>query len=360
MAVIGSIAPLALDLAPEAAAREGCACLILAHDESQVIEQALESVRLAMAPQAPVIVVADHCVDDTAERARRSGAAVLVRDGGSATGKGAALAWFIQNHWELVRQCPAVLILDADSRLAPDAGAALADIPAEAAVFQCRVIPGDFSGSPLAALIALSEIVDQWLDDRLRARLGWPVRLRGTGMLLPPAILREACASLETEVEDTALTLLLAAAGVKIGRLEKVVVYDPKPRRAAPAARQRARWFRGQWAALWRYRLQALRIARQGPPGWSLLGTLFLKPRWLVLAAGTLLALACSRWAGAAALCWSLVFLQAAPLVVGLFALPPEHRHLLRSFLYHPWFAFMWLRALALLFRRSSWLRTRS
>jgi cellulose synthase/poly-beta-1,6-N-acetylglucosamine synthase-like glycosyltransferase len=335
------------------------ACLILARNESDSIQQTLASIQAALPPGVPVLVAADHCEDDTARQAEQAGATVLVRDGGSPSSKGAALTWVLQEHWDLLRDLPAVLILDADSGLAPSAGAAIAAHLGQEAAFQCRVAPAGYDGSPLATLIALSEILEQSVHERLRSRLGWPVRLRGTGMLIPPAVLRNVCAEIDTEAEDIALTLLLAASGVAIRRIEDAVVYDPKPRQAAPAARQRARWFRGQWAALRRYRRQVLQLAGQGPRGWSVLAALFLKPRWLVSSLSLVLALALMRWPWASAAFWAIPSAEAGMLAFGLLCLGSKRTGFLKALLHLPAFALMWARGIMLALGRSGWLRAR-
>ncbi len=52
--------------------------VVPAHNESQTVA---ETVRALIALPAEVLVVADCCTDDTAERAREAGATVLVREG---------------------------------------------------------------------------------------------------------------------------------------------------------------------------------------------------------------------------------------------------------------------------------------
>ncbi|GAA1822164.1 glycosyltransferase [Microlunatus capsulatus] len=61
--------------------------VIAAHDEAAVIERCLEGLR-ANGPGLDVVVVANGCADDTADRARRAGARVLEL---AAPGKAAAL-----------------------------------------------------------------------------------------------------------------------------------------------------------------------------------------------------------------------------------------------------------------------------
>lgn len=81
-----------------------------AHNESQTVA---ETVRALIALPAEVLVVADCCTDDTAERAREAGATVLVREGRG--DKSRALAKGLQ--WIAERE-PSdediVLLIDAD------------------------------------------------------------------------------------------------------------------------------------------------------------------------------------------------------------------------------------------------------
>lgn len=84
--------------------------IVPAHNESLTVT---ETVRALIALPAEVLVVADACSDDTAERAREAGAAVLVREGRG--DKARALAKGLQ--WVRAQQ-PSdedmVLLIDAD------------------------------------------------------------------------------------------------------------------------------------------------------------------------------------------------------------------------------------------------------
>ena len=53
------------------------AILIPAHNEASGIAQMLSRVRGVLPPQAAILVVADNCNDDTAERARSGGSEVI-------------------------------------------------------------------------------------------------------------------------------------------------------------------------------------------------------------------------------------------------------------------------------------------
>lgn len=84
--------------------------IVPAHNESQTVA---ETVRALLALPAEVLVVADCCTDDTAERAREAGATVLVREGRG--DKSRALAKGLQ--WVAEREPSEediVLLTDAD------------------------------------------------------------------------------------------------------------------------------------------------------------------------------------------------------------------------------------------------------
>ena len=262
-------------------AEKSAAVVILAHDEAGVIETTVQSVVLAQAPGDALYVIADNCSDDTAMIAAQAGACVLERQGESITGKGAALKWFVMQKGDLLERYDLVVILDADNHVAPEFLREIKGAYQSDGVMQCLVQPVGYHGSPLSTLIALSEIHEQKTVDAIRVNFGWPVRLRGTGMVMSPRLLSIVSDMIDTEVEDIALSLLFAARGIPVYRNTQICIKDPKPRESVLASRQRARWFRGQWAAFWLYRREVMILITRGPAGWSLLSNLFLKPRWL-------------------------------------------------------------------------------
>ena len=190
---------------------KSAAVIILAHNEAGVIESAVRSVCRVLDPQDAVYVIADNCRDATADRASIAGAYVRERLTGGSDGKGAALKWFVDQAGDLLERYDLALILDADNQVPPgfmrDVKAAY---PGEG-IMQCFVRPVAYQGSSLSTLIALSEIHEQMTMDGIRARFGWPVRLRGTGMVMTPGMLKTVADMIDTEVEDIALSLLYGA-----------------------------------------------------------------------------------------------------------------------------------------------------
>jgi cellulose synthase/poly-beta-1,6-N-acetylglucosamine synthase-like glycosyltransferase len=349
-------------------ARFPLAVVILARDESEVLGETLLRLREAVAACDEIHVVADHCRDRTAEIARSLGAVVHVRSGGTPLGKGAALGWWLERTRRSPRRPEAVVVLDADSLVGWETlGVIRRALSGGAVAVQAYVHPLLRSETALGRLAALSEIVEQQIYDSLRSRLGWPVRLRGTGMgFLRPAL--EGLASrLQTSAEDIELTVLLAAQGVRVVWLKDAVVLDPKPPDEVGATRQRARWLRGLLEVALACRGQLLHVVALGPPGWSLLSSLMLKPRSLYFPLKVLLT--ASAWAlaagGSAAwrlLAWALALstgAEAAGWVAGL-GYAPAPRETLRALLQAPKFALMWIRSASLLrMARHSWLRAR-
>jgi hypothetical protein len=352
----------------------GCAVgldvVILARDEADIIGETLRCLLPLVGDSDRIHVVADHCQDQTTRAARRAGATVYVRWEPGPEGKGAALRWWLERtHRESSRR-PWVVILDADSQVAPDFFTCMRErLGNGAAAIQARLEPDLSSRSLVPLLAAYSETVELRVYDALRSALKWPVRLRGTGMAFQRSLLEEVARNLHSAVEDVELTILLAAAGQIIQYASDTCVTDPKPEDQAGAIRQRARWLRGQLEILRDYRASILRILAQGPPGWSLLSSALAKPRTIILALKAVVAaaawLAALRWDGAgwrwvAALGTLSLGLEAAAYVVGLrFVESP--REIAGALVRSPVYATMWLKSLLLsLVSCDGWLRSRS
>jgi len=335
------------------------ALVIFARNEATVIGETVQLAKRAQGSHVSLFVIADRCVDETALVARRAGARVFVRNSGCPGGKGSALVWFVKTYRELISAYSRLVILDADSRISPDFIAKLEPFLFEPnEVLQCFLQPIKYEASPVGALIALSELVEQSVYNRIRTVMRASVRLRGTGMIFTPQILLAVCDDLQTEVEDIVLSLLVAELGFRIIQLDSVKVYDPKPAGAVAASRQRARWIRGQWAALWSYRQTVVKVLGNGLRGWILLSSLFLKPRWLVMVVKAALAWICIQWPLLSIFWGGLFVIDCLLILYGAFQLP-ERNCFFRALLHLPEFVWMWLRSILLSFRRLPWLRTR-
>jgi cellulose synthase/poly-beta-1,6-N-acetylglucosamine synthase-like glycosyltransferase len=348
---------------------EDLAVVILARDEADVLEATLRSLVSVSLPGSQIHVVADHCRDRTAQVAHEAGALVHVRSGDSEPGKGPALRWWLERTREPKVANQAVVVLDADGQVAPGFFTCICKRLRDGSqVVQARIEPRLQSDAIVSRLAAYSEIVEQRVFDSLRARLGWPVRLRGTGMAFRRPVLEDICVSLHTLAEDLEMTLLLGARGVPITYAPETFVTDPKPENQAGAVRQRARWLKGQVQVFRDYPRQVLRLALRGAPGWSLLASLLLKPKTLLLPLATGLVAAAwfavVKWGGVGWLCLSSVgtiylALEAAAFLYCLRFVPDRVETAL-ALAASPVYFGMWLKSLALsLVSERTWLRTR-
>jgi cellulose synthase/poly-beta-1,6-N-acetylglucosamine synthase-like glycosyltransferase len=273
----------------------GCVIIIAAHDEAETIGATVVALKghLGEWPSSSLWVVADRCTDATAAEAESAGAQVAERASGR-LGKGAVIAWWLHRFEAVWRSREAVVILDADSRLAAGSLGAMRDAVAredkDTAAFQAFVTPDANNSS--GRLSGWSEVLMQRIDDEARRRCGWSVPLRGTGMAFRGRIFADLAPRLHTLAEDLELDVLLASERKRVAFVPGAVVFDPKPQQSAGASRQRARWLRGQLQVLVDYRREiAWSLIKGGLSAWFLLLPLFLRPKVLFIGLRLLLLL---------------------------------------------------------------------
>ena len=159
-------------------------------------------------------------------------------------------------------------------------------------------------------------------------------------------------------VEDIALSLLMNASGIDIVRIEEAIVYDPVPSTPVTASYQRARWYRGQWNAIWTFRREIIHLLFRGPCGWSLLASLFIKPRIIYVSICLFLAMILSKWLWISLLLWSQVALGFIYLMIGFYFHPNRKKYII-SLVQFPLYLFMWVKSIWLSTTSSRWFRTR-
>jgi 1,2-diacylglycerol 3-beta-glucosyltransferase len=341
--------------------------LIFARDEADVLPGSLAALTPQLAPDDRLTVIADHCRDATARVARAMGAHVLYRHHGP-PGKGHALKWWLKQTSASGEPDDWLIVLDADSWARPGFLAALRThlSPAKPVVQTLLEQPAHGLGGA-GSLASLSEFAEQNVTDRLKEALGWPVRLRGTGMAIQRQALEGIAPQLETVVEDAELTLLFGAARFPICLAPSARVLDAKPETDAAAVRQRARWLKGQWQLVRRHPGSLLALLLQGPKGWALISSLLLRPKSLTLVArgaawlGLLMA---GNWGGMAVEVLKGVIVASVLIdVIGLsvaVCLSPDRGASLKALLRLPVFVLVWLRSLLMAANsREGWLRTR-
>ncbi len=252
--------------------------MIPAHDEKDGVGPTVTGVQSQLAEGDRVLVIADNCTDETADRARAAGAEVIERSDAEHRGKGYALAFGIDH---LDSSPPdVVIVLDADCRLTPGSVDALL----ERAVRTQRPVQADYvfqpsERSPLSMISALATLVRNRVRPRGLRRLGQPCHLTGTGMAFPWKVMRAAPELGDNIVEDLAMGIELAILGH-----EPLLCIEAGTRSELPAGRkaaiqQRRRWEHGHIATLLKHGPRLIRegIVR-GRPGLIAMGADIIVP----------------------------------------------------------------------------------
>jgi cellulose synthase/poly-beta-1,6-N-acetylglucosamine synthase-like glycosyltransferase len=256
--------------------------LISAHNEASFIRKTLLCIKQQLSLQDAVVVIADNCTDETAQIAQAEGAKVLVRENDTNLGKSASLAWFASQYAELIEQYLWTIVLDADSQISDGFLPALRKIHLdEQQVYQAFINPVYEIGTPLGKIAGLSELNEQMTNQLYQRIYNFPIRLRGTGMIIPQQVLLAYFPQLSSTVEDIELSLFLENGHVHVSSLYDLCVHDPKPRKADYLVNQRSRWIKGQGRILWSHKGMIWRILICGPRTWPLLCSLFYKPKSL-------------------------------------------------------------------------------
>lgn len=224
------------------------AVIVPAHDEAAGIAACV--LGLLAAERGPhrveVVVVADNCSDDTAQRAAAAGARVLVRNDPARRGKGYALAFAFE------RLLPeghfAYLVVDADSRVEPNFLLASAAVLARGAgAVQCRYLVDNPEASLRTRLMRIAWLAFNDLRPRGREHWGLSVGLLGNGFALTRETLARVPFDAGSIAEDLEYHLRLVRAGERVRFCADTVVWSAMPTGTAAAAGQRARWEGGRF-----------------------------------------------------------------------------------------------------------------
>lgn len=260
--------------------------LVPAHDEEQVIGGTLLALgQLRPAPSA-VVVVADHCTDQTVELARIAGARVLERDSGE-RGKGAALAWALAELAPDIARFDAVVFVDADCQPTPNLLTAVAERLAEGHdVVQVDYVVANPEAGTAAALRDAAFRLRNTIRPAGQYALGLSAGLLGTGMAFTPEALRRRPWQAKSLIEDAEQHLALVAAGERVAFTTAAAVRSPMPATLEESADQQLRWDSGRPALV---RAWAPLLLRQGlrerdRVRLGALGELLLPPQSLQLA----------------------------------------------------------------------------
>jgi cellulose synthase/poly-beta-1,6-N-acetylglucosamine synthase-like glycosyltransferase len=220
--------------------------VIPAHNEGKVIGNTVKRLQAIDYPAVlfSIHVIADHCLDDTAEAARRAGAIVHERNEDPRSGKGAALFWLFKRILEN-GQCDAVVIFDADT-LVDSAFLRVMDwrLAQGDQVIQGQHIIANPNQGWFPALTWAMFLIDNRFQNLGRTNLGWSAKNMGDSICSRVDVLRQLGWG-EGLTEDYHLRLKLLLSGIRIVYEPAAIGYGEAPLDWARARGQRTRWLRG-------------------------------------------------------------------------------------------------------------------
>jgi len=226
--------------------------LIPAHNEEVGIASTLESLNALDYPSERyrVLVIADRCTDGTAAVARSRNAQCFERYDGQ-PGKGAALAWGIQEARHAQIAFDAVVIVDADTLAGRDLLAAFnVEFQAGRQVQQGYNYISNPWSSPFTRIMAVTGVLRNGRYYAGKTAIGLQGMLTGTGMCLGAGILERHGWTAFSVGEDWEFSVELLLGGEKIYFNPLAKTFAKESQNFKQASHQRLRWASGRYAVM--------------------------------------------------------------------------------------------------------------
>jgi cellulose synthase/poly-beta-1,6-N-acetylglucosamine synthase-like glycosyltransferase len=222
--------------------------VVPAHDEEAGIAATVESLLRVDYPGAlrRILVVADNCHDETAARARASGACVLERRDASRVGKGYALAYAFECSGR-DGFADAVAVVDADTRVTPNLLRAFAArIASGASAVQTDYAVANTDASWRTRLMHLAFTLFHTVRSRARERANLSSGLRGNGMAFTSSLLHEVPYQAFSLAEDVEYGIRLGLSGHRVQYAGEAQVFGLMVASERGSRSQRRRWEEGR------------------------------------------------------------------------------------------------------------------
>lgn len=224
--------------------------LIPAHNEESGIEGTVLSLKQMDYPSDlfTVVVVADRCTDNTVGLVTQQGVRCFQRQEGHA-GKGATIAWGLQESRAAGIRFDALVIVDADTLVDGQLLRAF-----DAAFQKGHQVQQGYNyisnpwASPFTRIIAVTGVLRNGRFYAAKTHLGIPGMLTGTGMCLGEAVLARHGWQAFSVGEDWEFSVDLLLAGEKIYFNPLARTLARESQNLKQASRQRLRWASGRYA----------------------------------------------------------------------------------------------------------------
>jgi cellulose synthase/poly-beta-1,6-N-acetylglucosamine synthase-like glycosyltransferase len=221
--------------------------VVPAHNESLGIAATVKSLQAVDYPRElfRVLVVADNCTDDTAQRAREAGAIVLERQNAELRGKGYALAHAFERC--LAEGADAVVVVDADTLVSQNLLSAFAArLAAGNVAVQAHYGVQNPDASWRTRLMRIALSMFHQVRSIGRERLKVSAGLRGNGMCFRTSLLRDVPHDAYSLVEDLEYGIRLGRRGFRVAYAFDAEVLGEMVSGEASSRSQRNRWEQGR------------------------------------------------------------------------------------------------------------------
>ncbi len=228
--------------------------VVPAHNERLLLPKLLESIGNQKYPPDlfSTIVVADNCIDNTAEVAHQRGAVVLERFNERKRGKGYAIQFVLETID--MAQYDAILVMDADSVMSDTTLLHLDGTMRDGKrIIQCYNGVGNPDDSWFTRLLDVSRTIGNEIYHPAKQKLGLSSYLMGNGMCFTTEILRKYGWDAFTVGEDWEYYIKLIQKGEVIGFARDARVYHQESSSLKQATSQRLRWSSGRFAIAMKY-----------------------------------------------------------------------------------------------------------
>ena len=240
------------------------AMLVCAHNEEAVIASLVDNLQKLNYNNKlyDVFVVADNCVDNTAEVARKAGAIVYERFNDVEKGKGYAMDWFFNKLFNMERQYDAVCIFDADNLVHPNF---LQEMNSRLCNGE-KLIQGYLdSKNPEDTWVSGVFSISFWIVNHIwhlaKYNIGLSACLGGTGMCIEMGMLKRYGWGATCLTEDMEFTMKAMMENIPTTWAHDAIIYDEKPLTFKVAWNQRMRWAQGHFDVANRFMLPMFKKA---------------------------------------------------------------------------------------------------
>ncbi len=234
--------------------------LVPAHNEQEGIRATLQSLHNCSYPESAtrVVVIADNCDDETAQRAREAMVEVWERADETRRGKGFALSWALSRLMAEGNDCDAVVMLDADCLASPNMLAAIdRSLRLGANAVQVNYLAGNPSASNAAAIRFAGLALMNTVRFMGKESLGLSCGLVGSGMAFTSTLLARAPWTATGLTEDGEYHMRLVMAGERVAFAREAWISSPMPTRRGSTSEER--WEQGKLELIRRWSPQLVR-----------------------------------------------------------------------------------------------------